>query len=101
MKIDDLYAIEWAYIPHFFRNFYVYQYATCVAASAFFSERTLGGGPKERESYLDVLRAGGSDYPVEVIKRAGLDMTSPAPYQAVVAKFNRTLDQLEAELAKM
>ena len=101
VKIDDLYAIEWAYIPHFFRNFYVYQYATCVAASAFFSERTLAGGPKERESYLDVLRAGGSDYPVEVIKRAGLDMTSPAPYQAVVAKFNRTLDQLEAELAKM
>ncbi len=101
MKIDDLYAIEWAYIPHFFRDFYVYQYATCVAASAFFSDRTLAGGAKERESYLDVLRAGGSDYPVEVIKRAGLDMTTPAPYQALVAKFSRTLDQLEAELAKM
>ncbi len=101
VKIDDLYAIEWAYIPHFFRDFYVYQYATCVAASAFFSDRTLAGGAKERESYLDVLRAGGSDYPVEVIKRAGLDMTTPAPYQALVAKFSRTLDQLEAELAKM
>ena len=101
VKIDDYLAIEWAYIPHFFRNFYVYQYATCVAASAFFSERTLAGGAKERESYLDVLRAGGADYPVDVIKRAGLDMTSPAPYQALVAKFNRTLDQIEAELAKM
>ena len=101
VKIDDLYAIEWAYIPHFFRDFYVYQYATCAAASAFFSDRTLAGGAKERESYLDVLRAGGSDYPVEVIRRAGLDMTTPAPYQALVAKFNRTLDQLEAELAKM
>ena len=101
VKIDDLYAIEWAYIPHFFRDFYVYQYATCVAASAFFSERTLTGGPKERESYLDVLRAGGADYPVDVIKRAGLDMTSPAPYQALVAKFGRCLDQIEAELKKM
>ena len=101
VKIDDLFAIEWAYIPHFFRNFYVYQYATCVAASAFFSDRTLAGGAKERESYLDVLRAGGSDYPVEVIKRGGLDMTSPAPYQALVAKFSRCLDQLEAELKKM
>ena len=101
VKIDDLYAIEWAYIPHFFRDFYVYQYATCAAASAFFSDRTLAGGAKERESYLDVLRAGGSDYPVEVIKRAGLDMTTPAPYQALVAKFSRTLDQLEAELKKL
>ena len=101
VKIDDYLAIEWAYIPHFFRNFYVYQYATCVAASAFFSDRTLAGGAKERESYLDVLRAGGADYPVDVIKRAGLDMTTPAPYQALVAKFARTLDQLEAELKKV
>ena len=101
VKIDDYLAIEWAYIPHFFRNFYVYQYATCVAASAFFSDRTLAGGAKERESYLDVLRAGGADYPVDVIKRAGLDMTSPAPYQALVAKFGRTLDQIEIELKKM
>ena len=101
VKIDDLYASEWAYIPHFFRDFYVYQYATCAAASAYFSDRTLAGGPKERDSYLEVLRAGGADYPVEVIRRAGLDMTTPAPYQALVAKFSRTLDQLEAELAKM
>ena len=101
VKIDDLYASEWAYIPHFFRDFYVYQYATCAAASAYFSDRTLAGGPKERDSYLEVLQAGGADYPVEVIRRAGLDMTTPAPYQALVAKFSRTLDQLEAELAKM
>jgi oligoendopeptidase F len=101
VKIDDIYAIEWAYIPHFFYDFYVYQYATCVAASAFFSDRTLAGGVKERESYLDVLRAGGADYPVDVLKRAGIDMTSPAPYQALVAKFNRTLDQIEEELKKM
>jgi oligoendopeptidase F len=98
--IDDAYAMEWAYVPHFYYNFYVYQYATCLAASAFFSDRTLAGGAAERETYLDVLRAGGSDYPVDVIKRAGLDMTSPTPYRALVAKFGRTLDALEAEMAK-
>jgi oligoendopeptidase F len=101
VKIDDAYASEWAYIPHFYYNFYVFQYATCVAASAFFSDRTLAGGEAARESYLDILRAGGSDYPVEILRRAGLDMTTPAPYRALVAKFNRTLDQIEAELAKM
>ena len=95
VTIDPTFGVEWAYIPHFYRDFYVYQYATCVAASAFFSERTLAGGAAERESYLNVLRSGGSDYPNEILKRAGLDMTSPAPYRALVAKFARTLDQVE------
>jgi oligoendopeptidase F len=98
--IDDAYAMEWAYVPHFYYNFYLYQYATCLAASAYFSDRTLAGGAADRETYLNVLRAGGSDYPVDVLKRAGLDMTSPTPYRALVAKFARTLDALEAELAK-
>jgi oligoendopeptidase F len=97
--IDAPYAMEWAYIPHFYYNFYVYQYATSIAASAYFSERTIGGDPKEVENYLNVLRAGGSDYPVDILKRAGLDMTSPAPYRALVAKFTRTLDQIEAVMA--
>ena len=97
--IDAPYALEWAYVPHFYYNFYVYQYATSIAASAYFSERTIGGDPKEVENYLNVLRAGGSDYPVEILKRAGLDMTSPAPYRALVAKFNRALDQIEALMA--
>ncbi|HEY2659423.1 MAG TPA: oligoendopeptidase F [Caulobacteraceae bacterium] len=97
--IDAAYALEWAYIPHFYYDFYLYQYATSIAASAFFSERTLAGGVKERESYLDVLRAGGSDYPVEILKRAGLDMTTAAPYRALIAKFDKTIDQAEALLA--
>jgi oligoendopeptidase F len=100
VKIDDAYAIEWAYIPHFYYNFYLFQYATCLAASAYFSDRTLTGGAEARDTYLNVLKAGGSDYPVDILKRAGLDMTSPTPYRALVAKFNRTLDQIEAELAK-
>ena len=97
--IDEPYAIEWAYVPHFYYNFYVYQYATSIAASAYFSERTIGGDPKVVDNYLSVLRAGGSDYPVEILKRAGLDMTAPAPYRALVAKFTRTLDEIEKVMA--
>ncbi len=92
--------MEWAYILHFYLNFYVYQYATCIAASAYFSERILSEGAAARDVYLGVLKAGGSDYPVDILKRAGLDMTTPAPYRALVAKFTRTLDALEAEMAK-
>lgn len=97
MKPD--YGHEWAYIPHFYRNFYVYQYATCIAAAAYFSQSVLNGGVKERDNYLSVLKAGGSDYPVEILKRAGLDMTTPAPYQALVKLLKDTLDQTEALLA--
>ena len=94
--IDPAYAMEWAYIPHFYRNFYVYQYATSLAASAYFSDRVMAGGESERKTYLGVLRAGGSDFPVEILKRAGLDMTSPTPYRALIAKFTHTLDLVEA-----
>ena len=98
--IDPLYAIEWAYIPHFYYDFYLYQYATSIAASAYFSEKLLAGGPGVRENYLNVLRAGGSDYPVDILKRAGLDMTSPTPYRAIIAKFGATLDKVEAVMAQ-
>jgi len=98
MHVDDAYAVEWAYVPHFYYDFYVFQYATSVSASAYFTDRILAGGKAEREAYLAVLEAGGSDYPVEILKRAGLDMTTPAPYRACVAKLSRTLDRMEALL---
>ena len=94
--IEPVYALEWAAVPHFYYNFYVYQYATSIAASVFFDQQVLNGGAKARDTYLGVLKAGGSDYPVEILKRAGLDMASPAPYRALVAKFSDTLDQVEA-----
>lgn len=98
MKPD--YGNEWAYIPHFLNyTFYVFQYATCIAAAAYFTQSILNGGAKERDNYLAVLKAGGSDYPVDVLKRAGLDMTTPAPYRALVALLEDTLDQAEALLA--
>jgi oligoendopeptidase F len=98
VQIDPLYASEWAYIPHFYYGFYVYQYATSIAASVYFDDQIAKGGPAARDNYLSVLRAGGSNYPVEILKKAGLDMTTPAPYQALIAKFSRTLDAVEALL---
>jgi len=100
LHVDEAYAVEWAYIPHFYYDFYVYQYATSVSASAWFADQILKGGARERDNYLNVLRAGGSAYPVDVLKAAGLDMTSPAPYRACVAKLARTVDRMEALLAK-
>ncbi|MBN8813975.1 MAG: oligoendopeptidase F [Sphingomonas sp.] len=99
VTVSDTYASEWAYIPHFYNSFYVYQYATCISAASFFARSVLKGGPKERDNYLGVLKAGGSDYPYDILKRAGLDMASPAPYQAVIATFKDTLDQIEALIA--
>lgn len=96
VAIEPAYGVEWAYIPHFYNSFYVYQYATSISAASFFARSILKGGAKERDNYLGVLKAGGSDYPVDILKRAGLDMASPAPYQAIVATFRDTLDQAEA-----
>ena len=98
MEIDPLYAIEWAYIPHFYRTFYVFQYATSISGAVFFSRSVMQGGAQARERYLDALRAGGSDYPVAILGHAGLDMTTPAPYQALIAEFGSVLDQAEALL---
>jgi len=98
MNIDDLYTVEWAYIPHFYYNFYVYQYATSLAASSLLAEAVIQGRPGAVDNYLKLLKAGGSDYPHELLKRAGVDMTTPEPYRAVFARMNAIMDQIEAIL---
>ncbi len=100
VRIDDLYAVEWAYIPHFYSSFYVFQYATSIAASSLFAEAILKGEPGARHRYLNLLRAGNSDYPYEMVKSAGVDLASPAPYQAVAARMNRIMDDMEKILAQ-
>ncbi len=100
VKIDDLYTIEWAYIPHFYNAFYVFQYATSIAASSLFAESVLKGEPGARERYLKLLSSGGSDYPYELVKAAGVDLATPAPYQAIVARMNRIMDEIEAIQAR-
>jgi oligoendopeptidase F len=100
MKIDDLYNIEWAYIPHFYYNFYVFQYATSVSASALFADRVLKGEPGALEKYRRLISAGSSDYPYELVKAAGIDMATSAPYDAVATRMNRIMDEMEGILAR-
>ena len=97
-KLEPSYSAEWAYIPHFYRDFYLFQYATSVSGAVYLARSILNGGAKEREAYLGILRAGGSDYAIPMLKKAGLDMTSPAPYRALVAEFSKVMDQAEALL---
>ena len=96
VKIDNVYAIEWAYIPHFYNKFYVFQYATSISAGNMFATEILKGTPGARDKYLAILKAGGSRYPYELVKEAGVDLASPAPYQAIVARMNAIMDQIEA-----
>ena len=96
MKIDPEYCVEWAMVPHFYRNFYVYQYATSLAGAASFTDSILKEGAPARARFLTLLRAGGSDYPYELYKRAGVDMATPGPYRALAARMDRLLDAIEA-----
>lgn len=100
VEIDDAYCVEWAYIPHFYNGFYVYQYATSVAASALLAQRVARAEAGALERYMNLLRAGGSDYPYELVKAAGVDLAAPSPYQALVARMNAIMDEIEALLAK-
>jgi len=93
--VDDEIKSEWAYIPHFYYNFYVFQYATSLTASGALSEEVLAGDRAATERYLELLKSGCSDYPIELLKRAGIDMTSPAPFELAMNKMNRVMDQIE------
>jgi oligoendopeptidase F len=96
MTIDPKYCIEWAYIPHFYYGFYVYQYATSMAGAAEFTDAIEHEGKPARERFIAMLKAGGSDYPYTLYKKAGLDMATPAPYEALMARMNRMMDQIDA-----
>jgi oligoendopeptidase F len=100
MKIDERYALEWAFVPHFHYNFYVYQYATSYVAAIAVAEGIQEGASAVRERYLDFLRAGSTKPPVELLKDAGVDMTSPKPIRAAMRLMNGVMDRIEAILAK-
>lgn len=93
---DPFIQYEWARIPHFYYNFYVYQYATGIAAAYYFSEQILNSqtGPHAAAKYLDFLKSGGNDFPLRQLKRAGLDFTKPEIYQAVAKKLQKCLNLL-------
>lgn len=94
--IDDEAEIEWARIPHFYYNFYVFQYATGISAALALADRVLSGGKKERDEYLSFLKGGNSRYPIEMLKLAGVDMHSPQPVAATIKKFDSLVTQLES-----
>lgn len=93
---DDDIALEWARIPHFYLNFYVFQYATGLSAALALSQQIINEGAPAVERYLKFLSGGSSKSPIDLLKDAGVDMTSPAPVQAALDKFDTLLDELEA-----
>ena len=99
-QVDDYINMEWAYIPHFYYNFYVYQYSTSFTASNALAERVLSGEEGALEDYLAFLSAGSSDYPIEVLKHAGVDMTSSEAFDNTIKAMNRTMDEIEKILDK-
>lgn len=93
--IDDLYTHEWMFVPHFYYNMYVYQYATSLTAGTALYTKIIEEGEAGVENYKNLLRAGGSDYPYELLVNAGVDLATPAPYLAVVSQMNDVMDEME------
>lgn len=93
--IDDLYTNEWMFIPHFYYNMYVFQYATSQTAGTALYAKIVEEGEAGVENYKNLLRAGGSDYPYTLLANAGVDLAQPGPYLALVAKMNAIMDEME------
>ncbi len=99
MVVDEEEEYTWARVPHFYYNFYVYQYSTGFAASEVLSNKVLNDGADATEKYLNFLKAGSSDYPINILKSAGVDMNSPEPVLSTTKKMNQLLNEVE-ELIK-
>jgi oligoendopeptidase F len=97
--VDDYVAHEWSYIPHFYLDFYVFQYATSFTASAALAEKVASGDAEARRRYLAFLAAGGSKYAIDLLKDAGVDMTTDEPLALTMKTMNRVMDEMEQILA--
>ncbi|MDH4165226.1 MAG: oligoendopeptidase F [Gammaproteobacteria bacterium] len=102
MKVDELYAAEWAYIPHFYRPFYVYQYATSMIGGMQLADGMIGKAAvrsgkatASRAAYLRLMEAGSSKYPIELLQDAGVDMTTSGPFNAAMREMNAIMDEIE------
>jgi oligoendopeptidase F len=96
--VDDYVCHEWSYIPHFYIGFYVFQYATSFTAAEALSEKVLAGDEQARTRYLTFLGSGTSKYPIELLKDAGVDMTTDEPLDFTMRKMNRVMDEIESSL---
>ena len=98
--IDDLFKSEWAFIPHFYYNYYVYQYATSYTASIALGEKVLNREPGAAEDFLAFLSSGSSDYPISLLKKAGVDMTTREPFTKAMDAMDRIMDEIEEILKR-
>jgi oligoendopeptidase F len=98
--VDDYIHMEWAYIPHFYYNFYVYQYSTSFIASNTLAQRVLNEEEGALDNYLAFLSSGGSDYPINQLKDAGVDMTSSEAFEKTIEAMNQVMDEIEKILDK-
>ncbi|MBT2639230.1 oligoendopeptidase F [Bacillus sp. ISL-39] len=99
IMIDEEIGLEWSRIPHFYYNYYVYQYATGFSAATALSKQILEEGQPAVERYIEFLKSGSSDYPIEVLKKAGVDMTSSKPIEEALKVFEEKLNEMEALLS--
>jgi len=93
--VDDLYTNEWMFVQHFYFNMYVFQYATSKTAGTALYSKIVNGGEAGVENYKNLLKAGGSNYPYLLLVEAGVDLAKPEPYQAIIAKMNAIMDEME------
>jgi oligoendopeptidase F len=98
--VDDYIAHEWSYIPHFYRDFYVFQYATSFTASEALAQKVKAGSADATKKYLAFLSAGGSKYPIDLLKDAGVDMTTDEPLDLTIKEMNHVMDEMEKILAR-
>ncbi|MDT4762069.1 oligoendopeptidase F [Sphaerochaeta sp. PS] len=98
VELEEVSDLEGLRIPHFYSSFYVYKYATGISAAIALSQKVLNGGEKEKNDYLSFLKSGGSTYPIESLKKAGVDMEKREPVQSALKHFSSLLDEFEALL---
>ncbi len=95
VTVDEDIAMEWSRIPHFYSSFYVYKYATGFSSATAIAEKILTEGKPAVDKYIEFLKSGGSNYPLELLKIAGVDLSTPQPIQDALNVFEKTLDELE------
>jgi oligoendopeptidase F len=107
VAVHERYAAEWAFIPHFYRNFYVYQYATSMIGGMSLADGIIGpaavksgSAARNRDAYLRLLSSGSSKYPIELLQDAGVEMTTSAPFDAAIREMNAIMDEIESIYAK-
>jgi len=96
--VDDKIRHEWSRIPHFYRSFYVYKYATGFSSAVAIAQMIEDEGRPAVDRYIGFLKAGGSEYPLDILKKTGVDLSTPAPIEAGMKMFGRLLDEFDGLL---